>query len=120
MVVKILPHSKAKIFETESFNKDRSKKEIPNIKENKMPMEILFLVFDFFEMGSISIDENMHNTKAHITGFIPNSKPINAPAKAACAIVIPMKVIFNNNIQTPIIPQDIPQNTDIIIALLKN
>ncbi len=71
-------------------------------------------------MGSISIDENMHNTKAHITGFIPNSKPINAPAKAACAIVIPMKVIFSNNIQTPIIPQDIPQNTDIIIALLKN
>jgi hypothetical protein len=42
VVVRILPHNKPKIFDTESFNKERSKKEIPNIKETKIPMEMLF------------------------------------------------------------------------------
>ena len=64
--------------------------------------------------------ETIHNKKAHKTGFIPINIPINAPAKAACAIVIPINEMFNNNIHTPIIPHDIPQNTDIINALLKN
>ena len=119
-VVRILPHIKLKIFVFVSFIKERSKNERPNIKENKMLMEIFVCVLACFEIGSIKTEEVIHAKKAQRTGFIPSKIPVNAPAKAACAIVIPMNVIFSNNIQTPIMPQEIPQNTDIINALLKN
>lgn len=108
------------MFVLESCNKERNKKEMPNKKENNMLIEILVCVFDFFDIGSIKTEEIIHTIKAHKMGLIPINSPINAPAKAACAIAMPINAIFNNNIQTPMIPQDIPQNTDINNALLKN
>ena len=89
------------------------------LKENNNPTEMLLLVFALLERGFIIVAANIENINPEIIGFIPINNPIIAPAKAQCAMVTPMNGIFNNNIHTPMIPQDNPARIDRIIALLK-
>jgi hypothetical protein len=102
-----------------SLNKLAKIKAMAILKENNSPTDMLSFVFDFFERGFIIIAANIENTKPEIIGFIPINSPITAPAKAQCAMVTPINGIFNNNIHTPIIPQDTPAKIDNISALLK-
>ena len=89
------------------------------LKENNKFIEILFWLFILLDIGFIINAANIQNTNPDKTGFIPRNKPTIAPANAQCAIVTPINGIFNNNIHTPIIPQDKPAKIDNIIALLK-
>ena len=114
-----LPQNKLKISVKCSLNKLAKINAVARLKENNNPTDILLFVFAFFERGEIIIAADIEKIKPEIIGFIPTNNPIMAPANAQCAIVTPIKGMFNNNIHTPIIPQDSPDRIDKIIALLK-
>ena len=114
-----LPQKKLNISVKCSLNKAAKINAIAILKENNKLIETLLLVFAFFEMGFIIKAAQIQKTKPKNIGFIPINNPIIAPANAQCAMVTPTKGIFNNNIQTPIIPQDNPAKIDNISALLK-
>ena len=102
-----------------SLNKPATRKAMAMLKENNKIIETLFWLLIFLDIGLIINADTIQNIKPDKIGFIPRNKPIMAPAKAQCAIVTPINGIFNNNIHTPIIPQDKPARIDNIIALLK-
>ena len=114
-----LPQKKPKISVMCSLNSAAKINATAMLKENNKLMETLLLVFAFFEMGFIIKAAKIQKTNPKNIGFIPINNPIIAPAKAQCAIVTPTNGMFNNNIQTPIIPQDNPAKIDNISALLK-
>jgi len=114
-----LPQNRLKISVKCSLNKLAKINAVARLKENNNPTDMLLFVFAFFERGDIIIAANIEKINPEITGFIPANNPIIAPANAQCAMVTPINGIFNNNIHTPIIPQDSPARIDSIIALLK-
>ena len=114
-----LPQKKPKMSVRCSLNNAAKIKAVAILKENNKLIETLLFVFVFFEMGFIIKAAKMQKINPKRTGFTPINNPIIAPANAQCAMVTPTKGIFNNNIQTPIIPQDNPAKIDNISALLK-
>lgn len=114
-----LPQKRLNISVKCSLNKLAKINAMARLKENNKPTDILLFVFAFFERGDIIIAANIEKINPEIIGFIPINNPIIAPANAQCAIVTPIKGMFNNNIHTPIIPQDNPAKIDNISALLK-
>ena len=114
-----LPQKKLNMSVRCSLNNAAKINAVAMLKENNKLIETLLLVFVFFEMGFIIKAAETQQIKPKNIGFTPTNNPIIAPANAQCAIVTPTNGIFNNNIQTPIIPQDNPAKIDNIIALLK-
>ena len=114
-----LPQKKLKISVKCSLNNAAKINAIAILKENSKLIETLLFVFVFFEIGFIIKEAKIQKINPNKIGFTPINNPIIAPAKAQCAIVTPTNGMFNNNIQTPIIPQDNPAKIDNISALLK-
>ncbi len=116
-VNKIFPQKKEKISLNLSFKSPAKIKAVPILREKSKFMDMLLCILAFCEIGSISAEADMQKIKLDKTGFVFKNKPIIAPAKAQCAMTTPIKDMFNNNSQTPTIPQDIPDKNDIINAL---
>jgi hypothetical protein len=115
----MLPHIKDIACQDPAPSLPINKKAVPSIKEKSIPVETFGEKLPLSATGPIKKDDAAHKTKADKTGSIPKSSPITAPAKAVCAIAIPINGIFSKYSHTPIIPQEIPANKDAATALIK-